>query len=54
VVGEFRLDGLEPGRYHLTISDDRTETRHEEPVELSADREIVVELPESGRDRRPE
>ncbi|HYO12902.1 MAG TPA: carboxypeptidase regulatory-like domain-containing protein [Thermoanaerobaculia bacterium] len=43
--GEFRLEGLEAGTYNLAAMDFRKGLRHVEEVEISADREIVIELP---------
>jgi protocatechuate 3,4-dioxygenase beta subunit len=43
--GEFRLEGLEAGTYHVAAMDFRTGIRHAEEVEISGDREIVIELP---------
>ncbi|HYO12550.1 MAG TPA: carboxypeptidase regulatory-like domain-containing protein [Thermoanaerobaculia bacterium] len=50
--GEFRLEGLEPGRYTLYLFNPRSNGHHQEQVDLSTDREIVIELPNqwvSGR-----
>jgi protocatechuate 3,4-dioxygenase beta subunit len=43
--GEFRLEGLEAGQYVVAAMDYRTGIRHTEEVEISGDREIVIELP---------
>ena len=43
--GEFRLEGLEAGKYVVAAMDFRTGLRHTEEVEISGDREIVIELP---------
>lgn len=41
--GRFRFEGLEAGRYELLVYGYRG-SRHREPVELSADRDMLIEL----------
>jgi protocatechuate 3,4-dioxygenase beta subunit len=43
--GEFRLEGLEAGRYTVGAMDFRKGLHHMEEVEVSGDQEIVIELP---------
>jgi protocatechuate 3,4-dioxygenase beta subunit len=43
--GEFRLEGLEAGKYVVAAMDYRKGIRHTEEVEISGDREILIELP---------
>jgi protocatechuate 3,4-dioxygenase beta subunit len=42
--GRFRLEGLEPGRYRLQISDFGSGTSHAEEIEMVRDEEILIEL----------
>lgn len=45
--GAFRMTGLEPGTYDLIVAEFQTGRFHQETVELTADRDIVVDLPEN-------
>ncbi|HEX5719813.1 MAG TPA: carboxypeptidase regulatory-like domain-containing protein [Thermoanaerobaculia bacterium] len=43
--GSFRLEGLEPGRYRLSISSAREMLNYNEVVEVLADRDVVIDVP---------
>lgn len=45
--GAFRVSGLEPGSYTVSVMGFGSGISHQETVELTADRDIVIELPES-------
>lgn len=42
--GRFRLEGLDPGTYHVVVSDLDTGPEQQEGVRLDGDREILIEL----------
>ncbi|MFL6293896.1 MAG: carboxypeptidase regulatory-like domain-containing protein [Thermoanaerobaculia bacterium] len=42
--GRFRFEGLDAGNYELQVFGFRSGSRHREPVELSADRDVLIEL----------
>jgi hypothetical protein len=44
-AGSFRFTGLEAGTYRLTLLDPERGMRHGETVEISADRDLVIQLP---------
>jgi hypothetical protein len=44
-TGSFRFTGLEASTYRLTLLDPQRGLRHGETVEISADRDLVIELP---------
>lgn len=43
--GSFRLEGLEPGRYRLSIASVREMLNYNEVVEVLADREVAIDIP---------
>ncbi|HSU84431.1 MAG TPA: hypothetical protein VLR69_18575, partial [Thermoanaerobaculia bacterium] len=43
--GAFHIGRLREGSYRLQIQDDQGKIRLDEPVDLTADREIAVEVP---------
>jgi hypothetical protein len=50
--GRFRYEGLDSGTYDLEVMDRRGQTNHKESVELSADRDLRIDLqtaPIAGR-----
>lgn len=42
--GDFRIQGLKPGIYTLQVIAPQSGIRHEETLDLQADREVVIEL----------
>jgi hypothetical protein len=42
--GRFRFEGIDAGSYELQVYGFRSGSRHRETVELSADREVLIEL----------
>jgi protocatechuate 3,4-dioxygenase beta subunit len=42
--GDFRLEGLEPGAYRLSVVQRDTGLRHQEAVELTGDRELSIHI----------
>ncbi|MEA2559218.1 MAG: hypothetical protein QOH06_722 [Acidobacteriota bacterium] len=42
--GRFRFEGLEAGNYELQVYGFRSGSRHREAVDLSADRDVLIEL----------
>ncbi|HEX6861879.1 MAG TPA: carboxypeptidase-like regulatory domain-containing protein, partial [Thermoanaerobaculia bacterium] len=42
--GRFRFEGLDAGNYELQVYGFRSGSRHREAVELSADRDVLIEL----------
>lgn len=47
--GAFHIDRLREGSYRIQIKDDKGEVLMNEPVELTSDREMVVEIQGSGK-----
>jgi hypothetical protein len=51
--GGVRFERLQAGTYRLRIEDPRGKTVQEQPVELTADREVVIDLPSANPDKNP-
>lgn len=43
--GSFRLEGLEPGSYRLSVTSPRELLNYNEVIELLADREVAIDIP---------
>jgi protocatechuate 3,4-dioxygenase beta subunit len=43
--GEFRVEGLEPGRYQLSVLQFEAGLHYEQEVEVAGDRDLLIELP---------
>lgn len=43
--GSFRLEGLKPGRYRLSVSSPRELVTYNEVIEVLADREVAIDIP---------
>jgi large repetitive protein len=46
--GEFRIEGLRPGTYNVTVTVPQGGAAHRQTLELRGDSEIVIQLPEAG------
>jgi hypothetical protein len=51
--GVFRFERLQAGTYRLRIQDQRGKKVQEQPIELNADREVVIDLASTNLDKNP-